>query len=370
MRGNSFSAFFRFSSFSNPTGPGLQNRKNFNPVPIYPPADKSINLAKDKKSSMIKAHGSRVNIKNLNQNYQPQLYDSLFRSAFPDIRLVEPRDRAGYTRRMLLRNAKIALIGAGNMAEALVSGMLKARLTDPKNIHATDVDPSRLERFYSLYNIRGDSNNLAATQSADIIILAIKPQAMDEVLEEIKSVAASPRLFITVAAGYPIARVLSHLNPQAAVIRAMPNTPAIILEGVTALATGPGVSSDQNQMAIDIFEAVGRTVQIEEGLLDAVTGLSGSGPAYVYVMIEALADGGVRMGIPRQVAQTLAAQTLMGTAKMVLEMGDHPGALKDRVASPGGTTIAGLHKLEQGRLRATLMNAVEAATRRSQELGG
>jgi len=271
---------------------------------------------------------------------------------------------------MSLRNSKIALIGAGNMAEALLSGMLKAGLAEAKNFYATDVDPSRLERFNSRYNIRGDSNNLAATQSADIIILAVKPKVMDDVLEEIKSVAEAPRLFITVAAGYPIARVLSHFKTQVPVIRAMPNTPSMILEGVTALAAGPGVSSDQIQMAIDIFDAVGKTVQIEEGLLDAVTGLSGSGPAYVYVIIEALADGGVRMGLPRQVAQILAAQTLLGSAKMALDTGDHLGALKDRVASPGGTTIAGLHKLEQGCLRATLMNAVEAATRRSQELGG
>ena len=279
-----------------------------------------------------------------------------------EIRLVEPGDRAGYTRRMPLWNSKIALIGAGNMAEALVSGMLKAGLANSKNMHATDVSPSRLERFHSLYNIQGDSNNLAATQSADIVILAVKPQVMDEVLDEIKSEAAAPRLFISIAAGYPIKRVLSNLNTKAAVIRAMPNTPSIILEGVTALAAGPGVSADQIQSAVDIFDAVGKTVQIDEGLLDAVTGLSGSGPAYVYVIIEALADGGVRMGIPRQTAQILAAQTLLGTAKMVLELGDHPGALKDRVASPGGTTIAGLHSLEQGGLRATLMNAVEAAT--------
>ena len=255
------------------------------------------------------------------------------------------------------------------MAEALVSGMLNAGLADPKNIQATDISISRLERFGSLFIIEGSSNNLNATKSADIVILAVKPQVMDEVLEEIKSAAASPRLFITVAAGYPIERVLSCFKTQASVIRAMPNTPSVVLEGVTALAAGPGVSPDQIQMAIEIFDAVGKTVQIEEGLLDAVTGLSGSGPAYVSVIIEALTDGGVRMGIPRQVAQILAAQTLLGTAKMVLKTGDHPGALKDQVASPGGTTIAGLHKLEQGGLRATLMNAVEAATRRSQELG-
>ena len=271
---------------------------------------------------------------------------------------------------MSLRNSKIALIGAGNMAEALVSGMLKAGLTDSQNLHVTDVVPARLKRFQALYNVQGGSNNLAAIQSADIVILSVKPQVMDEVLEEINSEAAASRIFISVAAGYPIKRVLSHLNTQATVIRAMPNTPAIILEGVTALAAGPGVSEDQIKLAVSMFDAIGKTVQIEEGLLDAVTGLSGSGPAYVYVIIEALADGGVRMGLPRQVAQILAAQTLVGTAKMVLELGDHPGALKDRVASPGGTTIAGLHSLEQGGLRATLMNAVEAATRRSQELGG
>jgi len=256
------------------------------------------------------------------------------------------------------------------MAEALASGMLKAGLTESKNLSATDVDPSRLKLFHSRYNIQSVATNLKAAQSADIVILAVKPQVMDEVLVEINGSAGVSRLFITVAAGYPITRVLSHFTTQAPVIRAMPNTPCVILEGVTALAAGPGVSSEQIQLATKIFNAVGKTVEIEEGLLDAVTGLSGSGPAYVCVMIDALADGGVRMGIPRQVAQILAAQTLLGTAKMVLETGDHPGALKDRVASPGGTTIAGLHKLEQGGLRATLMNAVEAATRRSQELGG
>lgn len=293
----------------------------------------------------------------------------LLQPPLPNLGLVEPRVRPGYTRPMLLGNTKIALIGAGNMAEALASGMLKANVIKAKNIRVTDVDLARLERFTSLFNIQGDSDNLAATRFADIIILAVKPQVMDEVIKEIRTAKVANRLFITVAAGYPITRILSQLNTQAPVIRAMPNTPSIILEGVTALAPGPGVSSEQIQMAKNIFDAVGKTVQIDEELLDAVTGLSGSGPAYVYVIIEALADGGVRMGIPRQVAQILAAQTLLGTAKMVLEMGDHPGVLKDRVASPGGTTIAGLHKLEQGRLRATLMNAVEAATRRSQELG-
>ena len=271
---------------------------------------------------------------------------------------------------MSLKNFKIAFIGAGNMAEALASGMLQAGLTESKNLSASDVDPSRLELFHSRYNIQSLATNLKAAQSADIVILAVKPQVMDEVLGELKGAKEVPPLFITVAAGFPITRVLSHFSNQVPVIRAMPNTPCVVLEGVTAIAAGPGVTSDQIKIATTIFNAVGQTVEIEESLLDAVTGLSGSGPAYVYVMIDALADGGVRMGIPRQVANILAAQTVLGTAKMVLESGDHPGVLKDRVASPGGTTIAGLHKLEQGGLRATLMNAVEAATRRSQELGG
>ena len=276
---------------------------------------------------------------------------------------------AGYTRLMSLKSLKIAFIGAGNMSEALVAGILKARLTESNQVFATDISKTRLEFLESRFNIRVGTDNLEAAHWADIIVLSVKPQVMGEVISGIKSKADSSRLFITVAAGYPIARVLKHLNAQPPVIRAMPNTPAVVLEGATALAPGPGVSTDQMQIAKGIFEAVGKAVVTEERLLDAVTGLSGSGPAYVYVMIEALADGGVRMGLPRHVAQVLATQTVLGTAKMILETGDHPGVLKDRVASPGGTTIAGLHKLEQGGVRATLMNAVEAATRRSQELG-
>jgi pyrroline-5-carboxylate reductase len=158
-------------------------------------------------------------------------------------------------------------------------------------------------------------------------------------------------------------------TPLTKVIRAMPNTPAMVREGMTALAKGLGVSEDEMRLAREIFESVGRVVLIEERLMDAVTGLSGSGPAYVFQAIEALADGGVKMGLPRATAELLAAQTVLGAARLVLESGEHPAKLKDRVASPGGTTIAGLHQLESGRLRATLMAAVEAATKRSQELG-
>ena len=283
--------------------------------------------------------------------------------------LVEPCPRPGYTRPMSIGSSKIAFVGAGNMAEALIAGLLKAKLTEPAHIWATDVSKTRLESVETRFKVQVSTNNLEAAQWADFIVLAVKPQVMDEVLVGIKNAASPSRLFITVAAGYPMARLRSHLGSKISVIRAMPNTPSVVLEGATALSPGTGVSTEQIETAKAMFEAVGKVVVTEERLLDAVTGLSGSGPAYVYLMIEALADGGVRMGLPRQAAQLLATQTVFGTAKMILETGDHPGVLKDRVTSPGGTTIAGLHKLEQGGLRATLMNAVEAATHRSRELG-
>ena len=271
----------------------------------------------------------------------------------------------------MLSRHKIALIGAGNMAEALVSGMLKAGVTEPQNIVATDVVKPRLDFLEDRFKIRVGSSNQEAASWADIIILAVKPQILDDVIDGLRVGVNGweDRLIISVAAGYPIKRVSAHLSEHARVIRAMPNTPSIVLEGATALAAGPEVSEEQIRLAQEIFAAVGKVVVVEERLIDTVTGLSGSGPAYVYLIIEAMADGGVRMGLPRQVAQLLAAQTVLGAAKLVVETGDHPGILKDRVTSPGGTTIAGLHMLEQGGLRATLMDAVEAATRRSQELG-
>ena len=270
---------------------------------------------------------------------------------------------------MSIQSSKITFVGAGNMAEALIAGLLKAKLTEPSQIWATDVSKTRLESVETRFKVQVGTNNLEAAQWGDIIVLAVKPQVMDEVLVGLKNAGSPSRLFITVAAGYPMARLQSNIGSQVPVIRAMPNTPSVVLEGATALSPGAGVSTEQIEIAKEMFEAVGKVVVTEERLMDVVTGLSGSGPAYVYLMIEALADGGVRMGLPRQAAQLLATQTVFGTAKMILETGDHPGVLKDRVTSPGGTTIAGLHKLEQGGLRATLMNAVEAATQRSRELG-
>jgi len=270
----------------------------------------------------------------------------------------------------MFKNKKIAFIGAGNIAEALVSGMIKKQVVHPSKIHATDVSQGRLRVFKERYDIGIGLTNREAVKWANIVVLCVKPQVINEVLFDLQPLPDSPHLWISVAAGIPISQIIQGLGRDSRVIRVMPNTAASILEGAAALAGGPGVSSEELSLGQTLFESVGRAVLVEETLMDAVTGLSGGGPAYVYVFIEALADGGVKMGLPRSVAQLLAAQTVLGAAKMVLERGESPGELKNQVASPGGTTIVGLHRLEQGRLRATVMDAVEGATLRSKELGG
>lgn len=264
---------------------------------------------------------------------------------------------------------KFGFIGAGNMAEALVSGMLNGGLAQPSAIRVTDVSSLRLRHFQDTYSVTSCPENVALAQWSNVIVLCVKPQTMDQVLSEIRAKLSSGQLVISVAAGYPIKRIQDHLGKDVAIVRAMPNTPAVIRLGVTAIASGHGLDSRQIQLAQEIFEAVGNTVMVEESLMDAVTGLSGSGPAYVYLMIEALADAGVRVGLPRTTAHVLATQTVLGAAKMVEVSGEHPAVLKDRVTSPGGTTIAGLRELEAGGLRATVIKAVEAATNRSAELG-
>jgi pyrroline-5-carboxylate reductase len=263
---------------------------------------------------------------------------------------------------------KIAVIGAGNMGEALIAGMLASKAATPDEIHATDVAAERLEQVKTRYGVRTGTDNQAAVACCEIVILAVEPQVLDHVLDDLRAVLIEAKLVLSVAAGYPIARIVSHLTPGVRVIRCMPNTPSAVRAGVSALALGSNVSEEDERLARAIFDSVGRVVVVEERLMDAVTGLSGSGPAYVFLIIEALADGGVKMGLPRDAALGLAAQTVFGAAQMVQETGEHPGRLKDRVTSPGGTTIAGLHELERGGLRASLMDAVEAATKRSREL--
>ncbi|WP_447983066.1 pyrroline-5-carboxylate reductase [Nitrospira sp. Nam74] len=264
---------------------------------------------------------------------------------------------------------RIAFIGAGSMTEALVAGMLTAGVTEPTYLYATDILPGRRDHMQARYGIRVGQDNREAAADGDILILSVEPQDLDEVLIDICPSLREDCLIISVAAGYPMERVAAHLNSERPIVRAMPNTPSIILAGVTALSFSANVSDLHRTAAKTIFEAVGKVVVLEETLMDAVTGLSGSGPAYIYVIIEALADGGVRMGLPRQVAEILAAQTVLGSARMLLESGEHPGRLKDRITSPAGTTIAGIEQLEARQFRATLMSAVESATKRSLELG-
>ena len=270
---------------------------------------------------------------------------------------------------MTIKGRSVGFLGAGNMGEALIKGLLGAKLVPAEAIHATDVRLERLKELDRQYGIQVSSDNAELMRHADIVILAVKPQIMDAVLTEIAPAVTRRKLLISIAAGVSTAKIRAMLQKDARLIRVMPNTPALVLAGVTAIAKAEGLEADDLDVAREIFGAVGRVVVLDEELLDAVTGLSGSGPAYVAVVIESLADGGVRMGLDRITAMTLATQTVLGAAKLLLETGLHPGALKDMVSSPGGTTIAGIAALEEGGIRTTFIKAVERATQRSRELG-
>jgi pyrroline-5-carboxylate reductase len=263
---------------------------------------------------------------------------------------------------------KIAFIGGGRMAEAMIGGLLSGEVCSAESIWAADPAAERRDHLKSQFGIRVGPTNREAVVWADVVVLAVKPQMLPAVLSELGPTLAHA-LVISIVAGVMIRTIEEQTGSVTRVVRAMPNTPALIREGMTALAPGAGVSNEDVRLVRTMFEAVGLVVLVEERMMDAVTGLSGSGPAYIFQAIEALADGGVMMGLPRQTAELLAVQTVLGSARLVLESGMHPAQLKDRVASPGGTTIAGLHQLEQGGFRAALMAAVEAATIRSKELG-
>jgi pyrroline-5-carboxylate reductase len=268
-----------------------------------------------------------------------------------------------------LAGKRLALVGAGNMGEALIRGLLRSQAISPDRVIASDPRSELQTQLGNTYGINVTADNLAAVRHADVILLAVKPQIIDRVLTEIAGAVRPTALVISIAAGIPTTNIEGRLAAGARVCRAMPNTPALVDAGATAIAAGAHAGPEDLAQARAIFEAVGKVIEVEESLLDAVTGLSGSGPAYVFMIIEALSDAGVRVGLPRYQAQALAAQTVLGSAKLLLETGEHPGVLKDKVTSPGGTAIAGLHTLEEGGLRTTLINAVVAATARSRELG-
>jgi pyrroline-5-carboxylate reductase len=264
---------------------------------------------------------------------------------------------------------RVGFIGAGRMARALAGGLAHAGLVKPEQIIAADPDAgARQQLLNQTPGSKGAKSNRELVEQSDVVVLAVKPQQLAAATVDLASVAAG-KLVVSILAGVRLAKLAAAL-PGARLVRVMPNTPALVGQGASAYALGPNASTADGELVDALLSAVGRAFRVDENLLDAVTGLSGSGPAFVYVAIEALADGGVRMGLPRDIALALAAQTVKGAAEMVLATGDHPAVLKDRVASPGGTTIAGLQELENGGLRATLIAAVEAATHRSTELGG
>jgi len=242
-------------------------------------------------------------------------------------------------------------------------------LATPSQIFASDPIVAARENFARETGGTAVASNLEAVQSAKIIFLSVKPDQTAPVLGEVRNIFSDTHLLISIAAGVPIAKLEAALPAGAHVIRVMPNTPALVGESASAYALGKSASAPDGELVQQLFSSVGVAMEVKEPLLDAVTGLSGSGPAYVYQFIEALSDGGVAAGLPREVATKLAAQTVLGSAKMVLETGLHPGALKDQVTSPGGTTIEGLHELEKGKLRGTVMSAVRAATLKSKQLG-
>lgn len=264
---------------------------------------------------------------------------------------------------------RIGFIGAGKMASALAAGMLNGGMAHSENLMATDVSPQAAQAFAELTNAKIVSNHAEVLAQSEIVFLAVKPHHVAELLGEMESQVNKTHLIVSIAAGVSLETLEAALEGKGRVIRVMPNTPCLVGTGACAFSLGSRATDEDAQLLESLLSTVGLVSRVDEGLLDAVTGLSGSGPAYVYQFIEALSDGGVRMGLPRPIATQLAAQTVMGAAKMVLETGEHPGALKDAVSSPGGTTIAGLHALEQGALRGTVMNAVQAATERSKELG-
>ncbi|HEX6160379.1 MAG TPA: pyrroline-5-carboxylate reductase [Thermoanaerobaculia bacterium] len=261
----------------------------------------------------------------------------------------------------------IGFLGAGNMAEAMLRGLLRGMFT-PEQISASGPREERMRELRDAYGINATTDNKVPA-SADIVILSVKPQILRRALDEVADTISPDALVISIAAGVPVGAISARLKSGTRVVRAMPNTPALVDAAATAIAGGEHARESDLEEARRIFDAIGLTVILEESQLDAVTGLSGSGPAYVFLILEALSDAGVKVGLSRRTAQLLAAQTLLGSAKLLLETNEHPGRLKDMVTSPGGTAITGLHTLENGGVRTTLMNAVEAATRRSRELG-
>jgi pyrroline-5-carboxylate reductase len=264
---------------------------------------------------------------------------------------------------------RIGFLGAGKMATALARAWVDAGLVSPDHIVASDPVDSARDAFAARRGFRTTANNLDVVSQSDVLLIAVKPQTINALLAEVRPAVTANHLVVSIAAGVTLKQLDSGLGEHRRLIRVMPNTPCLVGASASGFAPGEKATAQDVELVDRLLNAVGRAFKLPEHLLDAVTGLSGSGPAYVYLMIEALSDGGVRVGLPRDVATALAAQTVLGAAKMVLETQLHPAVLRDMVTSPGGTTIAGLHVLESAGVRGALIDAVEAATRRATELG-
>lgn len=263
----------------------------------------------------------------------------------------------------------LAIIGCGTMGEAILAGLLRAKRIDPARVTVTARRNEDALALAHKHGVRGTIDNAMAAGSASVVVASLKPQRMRAVFDDDKMRAAlADTLLVSVAAGIRLATLESWL-PRTAIVRAMPNTPCLIGEGMTVLAAGSRTTPEQLAVARQIFESVGNCIELEDKHMDAVTSLNGSGPAFAYVILEALADGGVMMGLPRDVALTMAAQVLQGSARMVLETGFHPAALKDQVTTPAGSTIAGLLTMEDGRIRSVLARAIQEATKVAASLG-
>ncbi|MFX1275145.1 MAG: pyrroline-5-carboxylate reductase [Promethearchaeota archaeon] len=263
---------------------------------------------------------------------------------------------------------QIGLIGIGNMGTALLTGVLNSEIEKNDKIIIYDVNQKLLDEKAKEFNVGKAKNNAELVKESKYIILAIKPQVIGSVLEEIAPLINENHVVISIAAGVTIKNIQKIIGKNVGITRVMPNTPALVGEGASVIATNGFIKNNDLEYVKNIFTAVGIVFVMDEKYMDAVTGLSGSGPAYIFIIIEALSDGGVKMGLPRDIALKLAAQTVLGSAKMYLKTEKHPGTLKDMVTSPGGTTIAALHELEKGKLRSTLISAVETATLKSKSL--
>ncbi|HUO33645.1 MAG TPA: pyrroline-5-carboxylate reductase [Candidatus Acidoferrum sp.] len=267
-----------------------------------------------------------------------------------------------------LSGKKLAVIGAGKMGGILIEAFVKNNLVRPVDISATVHRKGSERNMLAKHGIRAGTDNRAAAKSADVILLCLKPQTLSKVLDEIQPEMNDKKVVISIVASVPTETIERRLGGNVAVLRAMPNTPSMVGEGMTAVCKGRHATEDQLALAQKLFDAVGKTVVTEEKHMDAVTGLSGSGPAFIYIILEALSEGGVKMGLPREMATLLAAQTALGAAKVTLETGNHPALLKDMVTTPAGCTIDGILELEEGKLRVTLIKAVVKASQRAKEL--